>query len=106
LEETFKPYNIRVETPEITSGAQQVQALAAAEIQIASVLGGTSAVLGKANGADVQVIAAYRRSPKAFNVMTLANGPADIVSLKRKSVAGPKGTTRVSSSPRPLPRTA
>ncbi|WP_244622953.1 ABC transporter substrate-binding protein [Microvirga brassicacearum] len=93
LEEAFKPYNVRIESPEITSGAQQVQALAAGEIQIASVLGGTSAILGKANGADVKVIGAYSRSPKAFNVMTGANGPADIAGLKGKAIAGPKGTT-------------
>jgi sulfonate transport system substrate-binding protein len=93
LDEAFKPLGIRVESPEITSGAQQVQAVAAGEIQIASVLGGTSAILGKANGADVTVIGAYSRSPKAFNIMTSANGPSSIASLKGKTIAGPKGTT-------------
>ncbi|MBB4040187.1 sulfonate transport system substrate-binding protein [Microvirga flocculans] len=93
LEEAFKPFGIRVESPEITSGAAQVQAIAAGEIQIASVLGGTSAILGKANGADVQVIAAYSRSPKAFGILARGDGPSSVADLKGKTVAGPKGTT-------------
>lgn len=93
LDEAFKPLGIRIESPEITSGAQQMQALAAGEIHIASVLGGSSAILGRANGIDVKVIAAYSRSPKAFMVLTRADGPADIKTLKGKTVAGPKGTT-------------
>jgi sulfonate transport system substrate-binding protein len=69
-----------------------MQALAAGEIHIASVLGGSSAILGKANGIDVKVIAAYSRSPKAYMILAMPNGPADIKSLKGKTVAGPKGT--------------
>ncbi len=93
LEEAFKQFGIKVETPEITSGAKQVQALAAGEIHIASVLGGTSAILGAANGVDVKVIAVFSRSPKAFFIMTGKDGVADIKALKGKTVAGPKGTT-------------
>jgi sulfonate transport system substrate-binding protein len=93
LEEAFRPFNIRVESPEITSGAQQVQAIAAGEIQIASVLGGASAILGKANGADLTVIGAYSRSPKAFTIMAQASGPSSVAELKGKTIAGPKGTT-------------
>jgi len=93
LDGEFKPLSIKVESPEITSGAQQVQALAAGEVQIASVLGGSSAILGSANGVDVKVIAAYNRSPKAFSILTGKDGVADIKALKGKTVAGPKGTT-------------
>jgi sulfonate transport system substrate-binding protein len=93
LEEAFGMAGIKVESPEITSGAAQIQALAAGAIDIASVLGGTSAILGRANGVDIKVVAAYSRSPKAFSVMTMASGPASIKALKGKSVGGPKGTT-------------
>ncbi|MEN3931140.1 aliphatic sulfonate ABC transporter substrate-binding protein [Microvirga sp. W0021] len=93
LDDEFKALNIKVESPEITSGAKQIQALAAGEIQIASVLGGASAILGSANGVDVKIIAVYSRSPKAFFIMTGKDGSTDIKSLKGKSVAGPKGTT-------------
>ena len=92
LDEAFAPYGIKVESPEITSGAQQVQAIAAGEIDIASVLGGSSAILGKANGADVQVIAAYSRNPEAYAILAAKGGPQKVTDLKGKNVAGPKGT--------------
>lgn len=93
LEEAFAEQGIKVESPEITSGASQVQALAAGAVDITSVLGGASAILGRANGVDLRVVAAYSRSPKAFSIMTHANGPRTIEELKGKTVAGPKGTT-------------
>jgi len=93
LDKAFAAEGIKVELPEITSGAKQVQALAAGSLDIASVLGGTSAIIGRANGAEIVIVAAYSRSPEAFFVMSLAKGPATIESLKGKSVAGPKGTT-------------
>ncbi len=92
LDEAYRPLGIRVESPEITSGAQQMQALAAGEIHIASVLGGSSAILGRANGIDVKAVATYSRGAKAYMILTRADGPADIASLKGKTVAGPKGT--------------
>jgi len=92
LDEAFAAHGVKLSHPEITSGAAQTQALAAGELQIASVLGGTSAILANANGADVVVMGAYARAPKAYFVMAAANGPADIKSLKGKKVAGPKGT--------------
>ncbi len=92
LDEAFAPFGITVESPEITSGAQQVQAIAAGEIDIASVLGGSSAILGKANGADVMVIAAYSRNPEAYGILAAKGGPASVADLKGKTVAGPKGT--------------
>lgn len=93
LDEAYAPLGIKVESPEITSGAQQVQALAAGEIHVASVLGGTSAILGRANGVDLTVIGAYSRSPKAFFVMVRGDGPKTVAELKGKTIAGPKGTT-------------
>lgn len=92
LDEAFAAHGVKVESPEITSGAQQTQAIAAGEIDIASVLGGTSAILAKANGVDLHVIAAYARSPKAYFLMTRADGPATLADLKGKKIAGPKGT--------------
>lgn len=92
LDETFAARGVKVESPEITSGAQQTQAIAAGEIDIASVLGGTSAILAKANGVDLKVIAAYARSPKAYFLMTRGDSPATLADLKGKKIAGPKGT--------------
>lgn len=92
LDEAFAPLGIKVENPVITSGAQQTQAIAAGEIDIASVLGGTSAILAAANGVPLKVVAAYARSPKAYFLMTRADGPASLADLKGKKIAGPKGT--------------
>ncbi|SIQ21277.1 NrtA/SsuA/CpmA family ABC transporter substrate-binding protein [Bosea sp. TND4EK4] len=92
LDAAFAPFGIKVEAPVITSGAQQTQAIAAGEIDIASVLGGTSAILAAANGAPLKIVAAYARSPKAYFLMTRADGPARLADLKGKKIAGPKGT--------------
>lgn len=92
LDEAFAPFGIKVDSPEITSGAQQTQAIAAGEIDIASVLGSTSAILAAANGVPLKVVAAYARSPKAYFLMTRADGPARLADLKGKKIAGPKGT--------------
>lgn len=93
LEEAFGAKGIRIERLEITSGAKQTEAIAADAIDIASVLGGASAILAKANGVDVRIIAVYSRSPKAFALMTRADGPATLADLRGKKIAGPKGTT-------------
>lgn len=82
-----------IEQPEITSGAQQVQAMAAGAIDIASVLGGTSAILGRANGVEIGVVAAYSRSAKAFQILAMPNGPKTLEDLRGKRVGGPMGTT-------------
>lgn len=92
LDAAFAAKDIKVENPEITSGAQQTQAIAAGEIDVASVLGGTSAILARANGVDLKVIGAYARSPKAYYLMTGENGVSALADLKGKKIAGPKGT--------------
>jgi sulfonate transport system substrate-binding protein len=93
LTEAFAPLGIEVENPVITSGASQFQAIAAGAIDIASVLGDTSAILARANGVDLRVVSAFSRSPKAFVIMTRADGPATIEALRGRVVGGPKGTT-------------
>ncbi len=93
LETAFGADGIAVEQPEITSGAQQIQAVAAGAIDICSVLGDSSAILGRANGVPLTVMAAFSRSPKAFFIMTMANGPRGIEDLRGKRIAGPTGTT-------------
>jgi sulfonate transport system substrate-binding protein len=92
LKEAFAPLGIEIESPVITSGAAQFQAIAAGAIDIASVLGDTSAILGRANGVDLKVVSAFSRAPKAFAIMTRADGPASIEMLKGRTIGGPKGT--------------
>lgn len=92
LADAMTPYNVVVENPEITSGAQQTQAMAAGKIDIASVLGSSSVILAKANGAPIEIIAAFSRAPKAYTVMSNNGEIKSVKDLKGKKVAGPKGT--------------
>lgn len=53
----------------------------------------TSAIIGRANGVDLKIVSAFARAPKAYGIMTRADGPDSIEALKGKSVGGPKGVT-------------
>ena len=88
----FEKDGTKVSFPEITSGAKQTEALAADSLNIASCLGGTSAILAASNGADVKVVGIYSRAPKAFNIMVKDPAIKTAADLKGKRVAGPKGT--------------
>ncbi len=92
LDNEVAVYNKQVNNSVITSGAKQTQAMAAGKIDIASVLGSSSAILAKANGAPIEIIAAFSRGPKAYTVMTMDKKIKSISDLKGKKVAGPKGT--------------
>ncbi len=77
---------------EITSGADQTQALASGDIQFLYAVGATSVILSAANDADIKVISMYSRSPKAFCLFSnddSINSPED---LRGKTIAGPQGT--------------
>ena len=88
----FEKDGTKVTFPEISSGAKQTEALAAGSLDIASCLGGTSAILAASNGADVKVVGIYSRAPKAFNIMVKDPAIKTSADLKGKRVAGPKGT--------------
>ena len=88
----FEKDGTKVTFPEISSGAKQTEALAAGSLDIASCLGGTSAILAASNGADVTVVGIYSRAPKAFNIMVKDPAIKTAADLKGKRVVGPKGT--------------
>lgn len=90
FEKTFD--GIPVDYAEITSGAEQTQALASGDVQVLYAVGATSVILSAANGADIKVLNMYSRSPKAFCLYSkdaAINSPAD---LRGKKIAGPAGT--------------
>lgn len=81
-----------VEYANLTSGADQTQALASGDIQFLYAVGATSVILSAANGADIKIISMYSRSPKAFRLFAsddTVNSPKD---LEGKTIAGPQGT--------------
>ena len=92
FEKEFGKDKIKVEYPEITSGAKQTEALAAGSLEFLNALGGTSAILAAANGVDVKVVGVYSRAPKAFTILAMSPDIKSAADLKGKKVAGPKGT--------------
>ncbi|MBR4113511.1 MAG: NrtA/SsuA/CpmA family ABC transporter substrate-binding protein [Anaerotignum sp.] len=89
---TFADMDIAVEYAEITSGADQTQALASGDVQVLYAVGATSVILSAANDADIKVLNMYSRSPKAFCMYTQDAALTTPESLRGKTIAGPVGT--------------
>jgi ABC-type nitrate/sulfonate/bicarbonate transport system substrate-binding protein len=92
LEAAFAKKNVKVNWHTITSGAQQTQAMAAASLDIASVVNSTSLVMANAAGNRVEAAAVVSRPKQTFALMTGPEGPKTARELKGKTIAGPKGT--------------
>ena len=90
--DAFSKYGLDVEYAEITSGADQTQALASGDVQVLYAVGGSSVILSAANGADIQIVNMYSRSPKAFCLYTKDESLTTPESLAGKTIAGPVGT--------------
>ena len=83
--ETMKDVGVESVTySEITSGADQTQALASGDIQFLYAVGATSVILSAANDADIKIISMYSRSPKAFCLFSMGQGPAWIPSPRKQ----------------------
>ena len=87
-----KELGVPVEYAELTSGADQTQALASGDVQVIYAVGATSVILSAANGADIKVLNMYSRSPKAFCMYSKDESLTTPESLKGKTIAGPTGT--------------
>lgn len=92
LSKTFEDMGISIEYAEITSGADQTQALASGDVQILNAVGATSVILSAANDADIKVLSMYSRSPKAFAMYSKDNNIQSPEDLRGKTIAGPVGT--------------
>lgn len=87
-----KELGVPVEYAELTSGADQTQALTSGDVQVLYAVGATSVILSAANGADIKVLNMYSRSPKAFCMYSKDETLTTPESLKGKTIAGPTGT--------------
>ena len=87
-----KELGVPVEYAELTSGADQTQALASGDVQVLYAVGATSVILSAANDADIKVLNMYSRSPKAFCMYSKDESLTTPESLKGKTIAGPTGT--------------
>lgn len=94
FEEEFKSNgkDITVKYAEITSGAEQTQALASGDVDVLYAVGGTSVILSAANGADIKVLNMYSRSPEAFCLYATDDAIKTAEDLRGKTIAGPTGT--------------
>ena len=91
--ETMKDAGVEtVSYSEITSGADQTQALASGDIHFLYAVGATSVILSAANDADIKIISMYSRSPKAFCLFSNDNTITSPEDLRGKTIAGPQGT--------------
>ena len=88
----FGEMGITTDYAELTSGADQTQALASGDVQVLYAVGATSVILSAANGADIKVLNMYSRSPKAFCMYSKDESLTTPESLKGKTIAGPTGT--------------
>lgn len=92
FENTFEKMGIDVEYAELTSGADQTQALASGDVQVLYAVGASSVILSAANGADIKVLNMYSRSPKAFCMYSQDASLTSPEALRGKKIAGPAGT--------------
>lgn len=90
--ENFKEMGISVEYAELTSGADQTQALASGDVQVLYAVGATSVILSAANDADIKVLNMYSRSPKAFCLYSQDETITSPEDLRGKTIGGPTGT--------------
>ncbi|NMB46558.1 MAG: aliphatic sulfonate ABC transporter substrate-binding protein [Firmicutes bacterium] len=93
LEEAAADVGLEVEYKAFLAGYQMTEAMAAGELDIASVMGGTSTITSYAGGRELQIFAAYGQSPAGFAVITKSDSPvASVKDLVGKTVGVPVGT--------------
>lgn len=92
FEDALDDMDISVEYAELTSGADQTQALASGDVQVLYAVGASSVILSAANDADIKVLNMYSRSPKAFCLYAKDETLTSPEALRGKTIAGPAGT--------------
>ena len=84
--------DVTINYAEITSGADQTQALASGDVDVLYAVGGTSVISAAANGADIKILNMYSRSPEAFCMYSHDASIKSAQDLKGKTIVGPAGT--------------
>ena len=84
--------DVTINYADITSGADQTQALASGDVDVLYAVGGTSVISAAANGADIKILNMYSRSPEAFCMYSHDANIKSAQDLKGKTIVGPAGT--------------
>lgn len=93
LEEAVADLGLEVEYKSFLAGYQMTEAMAAGELDIAAVMGGTSTITSYAGGRELQIFAAYGQSPAGFALVTKSDSPLVAVEdLVGETVGVPVGT--------------
>lgn len=94
LEKALSPLGWQVEwLSNLQTGPLMSEAIAAGALDLAAVMGDTSAVIARAAGNDLVVIAPYSLAPKAFAIVAPAGGAVhEIKDLPGKRIGLPVGT--------------
>ncbi|NLY11689.1 MAG: ABC transporter substrate-binding protein [Firmicutes bacterium] len=82
---------LKVAYSSFQAGFAMTEAMAAKELDIAVVMGATSAITSKAGGRDIKIVAAYSQAPSAFALVTRPDG-IELKDLKGAKIAVPVGT--------------
>mgnify|MGYP000867205404 FL=1 len=93
LEEAMAELGLELEYKPFMAGYLMTEAMAAGELDIAAVMGGTSTITSYAGGRELQIFAAYSQAPAGFALVTKAGSVLNNVKdLKGKAVGLPVGT--------------
>ncbi|MBC2721443.1 ABC transporter substrate-binding protein [Desulfosporosinus sp.] len=93
FESEFQKDGIEFKWHDISVPSNQLEALAAKSLDFANSLNYVSAILAKANGNDLKIVASYSRFPKGINLVVKTDGSVNTVAdLKGKKIALQKGT--------------
>ena len=84
--------DVTINYADITSGADQTQALASGDVDVLYAVGGTSGISAAANGADIKILNMYSRSPEAFCMYSHDASIKSAEDLRGKTIAWPTGT--------------
>ena len=92
FENEFAKEGTEVKFYELTTGPEQIQALASGQMDFLYALSAPSALIGASNGVNLKLTGVYTRAPKVFMILTKdenIKSPKDFVG---KKIVGPKGT--------------
>ena len=78
LEKELEPLGVKVVWHEITSGAQQAQAMAAGSLDVGGVMNTTSIQMARGEGNPIKIVAGVSRPTGVFAIVGKKGGVADV----------------------------
>lgn len=92
LEKAFEKYGVKVNWKTITFGSKQTQAMAGGAIDISAVMNTSSLLMANGAGNKVLIATGVAHPSDTFAIVGKPGADFSVKDLKRKKVAGPKGT--------------